>query len=403
MAFLAQPLALFALGALALPVLLYLLRRPRQVVRVGSLRPLDAQRSPPALRWQPRWLILALRCALLATLALLLADPLMRPAPLGQVRWALRAPGAVLSTADQAAWDAALRSDCQPRFLANGFEPFRDDLPADAVADYWSLLAELDARVDVGSTAMVFAPTTAEHFRGTRPTLSRLVVTWRPVTVTPTPSTAASPATFWVVAPPERAAIASRVKAALAAAGAREDAGRARWIVLLSGGTLDPALQQQVERGATLVLEARSTDLVQRDSRSFLVGGERVPLFRRVPASSGEVRWRDDTGEPLVTEVQRGQGREWRLAFRFDPEWTDWTLRPAFPRWWAEQLATAETAGLALDPAQITPAFVPATPLVEPFLQPSPHRVAGWLWLLAAALFAAERWVCWREARRSSA
>ena len=93
----AHPMALFALGAVTLPVLLYLLRRPRQVVRVGSLRPLEARRTPPALRWRPRWLLLLLRCALLAVVALVLADPQVKsPAP-GKVAWLLRAPGARLS------------------------------------------------------------------------------------------------------------------------------------------------------------------------------------------------------------------------------------------------------------------------------------------------------------------
>lgn len=403
MAFFAQPLALFALGALTVPVLMYLLRRPRRVVRVGSLRPLDAQRSPPALRWQPRWLILALRCALLATLALMLADPLVRPAPLGQVRWVLRAPDVVLGTADQAAWDAALRSGWQPHWLAPGFEAFRADSPVGATADTWSLLTELDARVAAGSTALVFAPTTANHFSGERPTLSRLRVTWQPLTAPPSLSGAAAPATFWVLAPPERAAIAARVKAALAAAGGREDTSGAAWIVQLGDGVLDPAVRQQVERGATVVVEARSTDPVQRDPRSFVIEGERVPLFRRVATPPGEVRWRDETGAPLMTEVRLGRGREWRLAFRLDPEWTDWTLRAAFPRWWAEQFATVETAGLALDPAQVTPAFVSASPPVDPYLPPAPRRVAGWLWLLAVGLLAVERWVSWREARRHSA
>jgi hypothetical protein len=401
MAFLAQPLALLALGTLALPVLLYLLRRPRQVVRVGRLRPLETQRTPPALRWQPRWLLLALRCALLAVLALLLADPFLRPARPGVVRWLLRAPGTTLGPAEQAAWEAARREGWQPRLLAPGFGAYDEAMPADPAADFFSLLGELDARVAAGSKAMVFAPTEARHFPGMRPVLSRLAVTWHPVAGGPDAVATGTDATFVVIAPPERAVIAGRVRAALTAIGAREDADRAQWVVHLGDGSLDAALRRRVEDGAIMVTEANASDPVLPGARAFVVAGERVPVLRRVAAAAGAVRLRDETGDPWLTEVRIGRGRHWQLAFRLDPEWTDWTLRAAFPRWWAEQIAAQNSGGVALEATQVTPTLAPAALPSDPPLQPAPMRMAAWFWLLAAAIFLAERIMSWREARRA--
>lgn len=397
----AQPMALFALGALALPVLLYLLRRPRQLVRVGSLRPLEGQRTPPALLWRPRWLLLLLRCALLAVVALLLADPRVNPPPPGRVAWLLRAPGTQLTAQDQAVWDRALRDGWQPRAFAAGFEAYDHAGRADPSADYWSLLAELDARVEAGSKIMVFAPTTARHFRGVRPVLSRLSVAWRPVATAD--AGAATATAFTIVARPDRTAVADRVRAALLVAGAREDSERPTWIIQLTEDELAPALRQRVQDGATLVTEAKLTEPVLRGQSFFVVADERVPLRQRVEAVAGLVRWRDEVGDPLLTERPFGRGRHWQLAFRLDAEWTDWTLRAAFPRWWAERIGEGETANLPLDAAQVLPLTAPVSADASPSLFPATRGIASWLWLLAVALLAVERWVAWRQARRNPA
>lgn len=399
----AQPLALLALGAVALPVLLYLLRRPRQVVRVGSLRPLDAARTPPALRWRPRWLLLLLRCALLAVIALLLADPWVRPPAPGKIAWLLRAPGSTLGPDEQAVWDRALREGWQPRVFAAGFGSREGVSPADPMADYWSLLAELDARVEPGSKVMVFAPTIARHFRGSRPVLSRLAVAWYPVGSDRDAPRSASGTTFALVAPPERRAVADRVRSAWVAAGAREDTVRPAWIIQLADGELSSAFQRQVELGATLVSEPQVKATPRRGSWFFRVAGERVLVLQRVTIDAGTVRMRDEMGEPLVTEVRRGQGRHWRLGFRLDAAWTDWTLRAAFPRWWAEQIAERDAADWPLDAAQVTPLVIPPDSSALPPMAPAPRGVAGWLWFLAVTLFALERGIAWRESRRLSA
>jgi hypothetical protein len=68
-------MALIALAALAVPLVLHLIRRPVPSVRLGSLKFLtESQRRLRSVRWRDL-LLLLLRCGVLAILALLLAGP----------------------------------------------------------------------------------------------------------------------------------------------------------------------------------------------------------------------------------------------------------------------------------------------------------------------------------------
>ncbi len=78
-------------------------------------------------------------------------------------------------------------------------------------------------------------------------------------------------------------------------------------------------------------------------------------------------------------------------------------MRAAFPRWWAEQMKEIETADLPLDAALVVPLAAPAGFDASPSLPAPPRGLAGWLWFLAVALLAVERWVVWRHSRREAA
>src|SRR5688572_5641673 len=102
---LAAPLGLLALGALLAPIVIHLVRRPLRVVRIGSLKSLQAERRPVrSLRWHEGWLLL-LRCAILAALALALAGVRWQPAAPAPARWLLLVPGATLDAAHRVEWD----------------------------------------------------------------------------------------------------------------------------------------------------------------------------------------------------------------------------------------------------------------------------------------------------------
>lgn len=161
------PAGLFGLFALALPLLIHLVRRPpTETVPFAALRWLgDVAR--PQRQWQLRhWLLLLLRLLLLTALALLLAEPLRQAGSASEhvraVSPALPAPAAAEGVRD--VW------------LAAGFPAITADAPLPA-ADQpsSSLLRQLDAQLPPGAALQVLVPAALDGTDGQRPQLPRNV------------------------------------------------------------------------------------------------------------------------------------------------------------------------------------------------------------------------------------
>lgn len=405
---LAVPLGLLALGALLAPLLLHLVRRPRQVVRIGSLRPFEADpRAVRSLRWRDH-LLLILRCALLAALALSLAGLRWQPTAPAPVRWLLLVPGTSLDARGQAEWQRQLSSGAEARWLAPGFPRVTTttDPPAagtETDVDVWSLLRELDARLPGGSQATVFGPTRATLFRGNRPVLAQVEVRWH-VVPGEAEATPLSSGRVGLIAAPNRAEDAQYLRAALMALGAAFVTNEPpEWIFQLGNAVLPPDWKESVQRGARLVTDAPDSAPAVDVIRWFDAGGTRVPLRRRVELARGIPAGRDSMGEPWYTEERAGRGLHVRFALRFHPDWSDWALGGAFPSWWREQLH-APSAPLEISPEQATPAYAPAARGAAPLL-PGHGRVdlRGACWLLAVGLLVAERILDHRARQRRAA
>ena len=411
---LAAPLGLLALGALVVPLALHLVRRPRQVVRLGSLQFLEGQRRQPrSLRWRDR-LLLAVRCALLAALALLLAGPRWQKAPT-PARWVLVVPGAALGGETRAEWDRLRAEGYEPRAMTAGFprvddEGSRDALARDEVPDAWSLLREADWRLPPGSRAVVFGPAESGVLRGTRPALFNVHVSWRATEVRSQAPTAraTSPIRVAIVAAADRGEDAQYLRAAFTAVGGVEFADTAPdWIFQLGDVPLEPRWAEAVERGARLVTDPRNAARPTRAPRTFDVGGVAVPIRQRAPAEAGAPVLFDSAGEPLVTEQRRGAGWEWQFALRFHPEWTDWPHTSAFPAWWRAQLFPSGGGSVAVAAEQASPSFAAASADLTPrFRLPDQTKSVDLRmapWLLAAGLFLVERILSARVQRKAPA
>lgn len=150
---LGAPLALFALLALALPLLLHLDRRrtPRRL-SFAALRWLG--RAQPARRSArlTEWLLLSLRLLLLIVLALWLAQPASRGWIGTAQHWVAVAPGVPSALAAASAEDPA-----RVVWLADGFPAWTDASPV-AGGNTSSLLRELDARLAPQDTLTVLVP-----------------------------------------------------------------------------------------------------------------------------------------------------------------------------------------------------------------------------------------------------
>jgi hypothetical protein len=169
------PLGLAALAALALPLLLHLVRRLElTTTEFAALRWIAARTRPRRrLRVERPWL-LALRLALLALLALLLAQPVLTSTSGAAKPWAVVAPGVDRG----AARAVALGLDLDWRWLAPDFPPL-DEAPPPAVP-LASLLRELDAQLPAGATTVVIVPEELAGLDGERLRLAH-ALDWRVV------------------------------------------------------------------------------------------------------------------------------------------------------------------------------------------------------------------------------
>ena len=166
------------------------------------------------------------------------------------------------------------------------------------------------------------------------------------------------------------------------------------WIVKLGDVPLPPALLARVQNGAHLVIDAPRTAGVTRVTRSCENKRSTIALRQRVALERGAVLLTDSLGEPLITEERVGEGRQWRFAIQFHPDWSEWPVGDAFPAWWQEQLRPITLAPPAIAPEQAAPDYAPGrdAPAV-----PWPGLAAVDLrwscWVAAALLLVFERWL----------
>ncbi|HEX4852822.1 BatA domain-containing protein [Arenimonas sp.] len=370
------PAGLWALAALALPLLVHLARRDEQKpTAFAALRWLAARLKPrQKLRFE-EWLLLALRLLLVAGLALLLARPVLHGAGAG-VPWLVVMPGA--DTAQM----PTLPDDAERRWLAPGFPPLTDAPPSPPVASA-SLLRELDATLPAGTAITVLATERFDGADGEPVRLSRRV-DWRVVAGAPAEAKRAADPPFKLavrhggddtpglrylgaaaLAWSPDAATAPDIAPDIAAADAAL-ADDTRHLAWLAPGPLPPAIRTWIEGGGRALISADAEWPLPED---------------------GQPAWHDASGEPRARRAALGQGLVLQLAVPLSPASLPELLEPGFPDTVRNLLqapppAPQRAVAAAYAPRPGGPGF-PETPreLTTPLL-----------WLLLA-LFALERWL----------
>jgi len=145
-----QPLYLWALAGISVPVAIHLLsRREGKVVRIGSLRHVGESNTSrfKSLRLNEIWLLLA-RCMMIAWLALLLSGAQCSSGgSKASSKWLLIEHGMHRDKNVIQLIDSLTREEFELRCLAEGF-PLYDEDDSVATVDYWGLADELRARRD---------------------------------------------------------------------------------------------------------------------------------------------------------------------------------------------------------------------------------------------------------------
>ena len=313
-AFLA-PFGLAALAALALPVLIHLIRRIElRTTPFAALRWISVRARPRRrIRIERPWLLL-LRLALLALLALLLARPVVTEMAATSQPWVVVAPGV-----DRAVAHAAV-SGGEWHWLAPGF-PTLENAPSSTTIPVSSLLRQLDADLPAATALTVVVPEQLAGLDGERLQVAR-AVDWRivPGRMTEGDAVAADATTRIAVryTPDSQPAVAY-LRAAVAAWNIREP-GRYQLDAQPVAKPIADTQHWLVWLASTL--SAQASDWIAR-------GG--VALVANHPAPDAAALWRDVGGGVLARKQTVGRGRLLALPGALDPAALPMLLDADFP------------------------------------------------------------------------
>ncbi|MBB5209784.1 BatA domain-containing protein [Chiayiivirga flava] len=357
----AFPLGIFALGALLVPLLLHLdRRRAVRSITFAAMRWIGTRSKPRRTLRVSEWLLLALRLALIAVLALWLAQPVLRGA------W--RAPQHVLAVVPGVDTADAIDAD-RAVWLAPGFPSLDSAALGDAVPTA-SLLRELDAMLAPDDRLTVLVPSQVDGLEAARIVLSRDIA-WRIVPAVARAAQAAAPP------PPRRLALRFDDAAAPALRPLR--AAIAAWdAVDTLAVTLDAA-----SSGTPLPERADAVILLQAtpDPRALDLARSGAVVLEL--SAAGNASATADAWPPAPTRTGRGQVL--RLRVPLDPQHVPALHDADFPLQLHRVLfgdAPPPARARAADVAPLHDATRATVPLTA---------LRSWLAWLAAALFLLER------------
>jgi hypothetical protein len=292
-------------------------------------------------------------------------------------------------------------------------------------ANLWMALREADRSTPPGARFLVFAPPLLRDFRGARPVIGS-ALEWhsRPAADSDArvPDQRTGARVVALYADPGRREDARYVTAALRAVGlvtgvraivawhppdgTGEAAGDADWAFWLSDRIVPEAILRRVREGMTLVSDVGTDPMARRRTRIVLAERPSDAWLERrsIAADDGAPVWSDGGGAPLLTVAREGRGMHYRFHSRFQPAWSDFVLRPAFPEAMARLWIGPDTIGERGDDRRIAlNQLLPASERARrSHASIVPQR--SWFlpaWLLAVVLFLVERWLVARPRSRS--
>jgi hypothetical protein len=143
----ANPIWLWALSGLAIPIGIHLLsRKEGKVIYIGSLRHLDESNTKQfrALKLN-EVLLLAIRCILIIVTVLLLAGLQILNTPAASSKWLVIEPGIQKDARLNSLTDSLTEAGYETHFMSLDF-PAKEDTTAVNTANYWALIEQLKTK-----------------------------------------------------------------------------------------------------------------------------------------------------------------------------------------------------------------------------------------------------------------
>lgn len=402
------PSALIALLALAVPIVLHLIRQTEQKrIEFAALRWLLPRAQPQRRPRFSEWLLLILRLLLLALLALWLAQPVLSGHP--DLRpWVVVDP-AIDASRLAAHVPAHAPKDTQLHWLAPGFPALdtpapRNTASASASASISSLLRELDATLPEKVSLTVIVP---EQFDATDAQRARVArtITWLPVPGTTAfgPEVTSRPMRITAYADAEHQAALPYLRAAAVA-----------WTTQATSPAATPTSTQTLTQTSTqtpntTLREIADIDAMHADDTYLLwLASAAVPAQQQQWVRNGgvillaqdsaaasldwataQVAWRDADGRPLALRLHDGKGAWLRMLVPFTPQSLPVLLDPDFPR----ALKTALEPNQPAATRTWAQAYAPTVDAQAVHAAQAPRSLDSLLALLIAVLFGIERWL----------
>lgn len=421
-----QPIWLFALAGLSIPVIIHLWnQRPGKTLRVGSIALVaeNAVTNKKRVRLAEIPLLL-LRCALLACIAVALAAPVWRsPISNSSKGWVLMSRQQLSSTYQhfKPSIDSLLQAGMEFHFFEEGFkkEKLTQALrqPADSNAEqpsYRQLLALLNKQAPGAMPVYLFTDNWLRNFGGPR-TAVALDLHW--YTYTPLPDNllpvATDTSTLHITVYHHQYANDARyLKAALSAI---EQFSRKNIVVQSTIAVNEIPAQQDwlfwladepaINKGAENILQyakgkhSSITSWILPAGQNFFTP---VDLYTAVIESdtgkpTGELLWKDGYGNAMLTRQQENTATYYWLYTHIDPKWNELPWSDNFPQLlfqllYEKQSQQSANSRLAtIDSTQLMPLFVPAGEAVSKPAVFNETTLDSLFWVMAFLLFFAER------------
>lgn len=446
------PIGLLALTALLVPIVIHLWRiKQGKTFKVGSISLMGESAASNARSFViSDWLLLLLRCLLLAILALLLAQPFLKGKPLAkQGGWILVEQQNLKATYQnhRKTIDSLLNKGFEFRQLGLGFKSLSLKDTANATTDslaplsYTSLLKQANHQLPNQYPVWIFAPKTALGFEEELPKL-HLQVHWQTPPLDTLPSyhksilnlnlkaqangstviyqrekDSSAPA-MQVLIHSSNALDGKYVKAAVNAIGeylgqpisiySQSSKQSLDAIFWLADTDVPNDLRKNLKANGVLFKYAKGKTTNENSFINFgnasVGNASSAKLLKRIASqATGQTLWEDGFGEALLTLQQAQQVHEYTFYSRLNPQWTDLVWKDQFVEVLFPLLYGQTNQQFGFE-EQASPAQVKEQPIAtfenskdNPTLLSPNLNLDKYLWVVAFLVFVVERLLTYRK------